>query len=229
MYVWTIQPGLAFTDLQPKTRFQAHSRYLIRVLVSPDTKCVTSFSRAFSSPLKVLADPSCRTQAARDVLGRHDDQDLDADGLAAVSRRGRRVRRTRGCEWRRDRRRDWVSARQGAAGTSAVGVGHGVQRRLGVPRQRCVPFSLALSPACALVRARTRSLTYSSAPAASSDHTARLWELSSGTTVRQVRRFLLLLRLSFFVTKRLADDMNCSQYSAHHKACTCVALNDSSA
>lgn len=39
VYVWTIQPGLAFTDLQPKTRFQAHSRYLIRVLVSPDTKC----------------------------------------------------------------------------------------------------------------------------------------------------------------------------------------------
>ena len=38
--------------------------------------------------------------------------------------------------------------------------------------------------------------------AASSDHTARLWELASGTTVRQ--------------------------YSAHHKACVCVALNDSS-
>lgn len=39
VYVWTIQPGLAFTDLQPKTRFQAHSRYLVKVVVSPDTKC----------------------------------------------------------------------------------------------------------------------------------------------------------------------------------------------
>lgn len=41
MYVWTIQPGVSFTDLQPKTRFQAHSRYLIKVLVSPDTKYVS--------------------------------------------------------------------------------------------------------------------------------------------------------------------------------------------
>ena len=38
VYVWTIQPGVSFTDLQPKTRFPAHSRYLIKVLMSPDTK-----------------------------------------------------------------------------------------------------------------------------------------------------------------------------------------------
>lgn len=48
VYVWTIQPGLAFTDLQPKTRFQAHSRYLIRVLISPDTKSVFLSSLSFS-------------------------------------------------------------------------------------------------------------------------------------------------------------------------------------
>ncbi|SCZ91477.1 BZ3500_MvSof-1268-A1-R1_Chr1-2g01435 [Microbotryum saponariae] len=44
VYVWTIQPGLAFTSLQPKTKFQAHSRYLIKVLVSPDTKNLATCS-----------------------------------------------------------------------------------------------------------------------------------------------------------------------------------------
>jgi len=44
VYVWTIQPGLTFTDLQPKTKFQAHSRYLIKVLVSPDTKQLATCS-----------------------------------------------------------------------------------------------------------------------------------------------------------------------------------------
>lgn len=60
VYVWTIQPGLAFTDLQPKTRFQAHSRYLIRVLISPDTKCVRSPSR----PSEFSADTFVRRQLA---------------------------------------------------------------------------------------------------------------------------------------------------------------------
>lgn len=40
VFVWTIQAGLTFTDLQPKTKFQAHDRHLTKVLISPDTKYV---------------------------------------------------------------------------------------------------------------------------------------------------------------------------------------------
>lgn len=58
-------------------------------------------------------------------------------------------------------------------------------------------------------------------PSASSDHTARLWELASGTTVRQVSCPIELEAVAF-------ADEPLSQYSAHHKACVCVALNDSS-
>ena len=75
-----------------------------------------------------------------------------------------------------------------------MGVGYGVLGRLCLSRLRSVtsPFRNETNVA--------DSVLYDSA--ASSDHTARLWELASGTTVRQ--------------------------YSAHHKACVCVALNDSS-
>jgi hypothetical protein len=59
VYVWNIQPGLTFTSLQPKTKFQAHSRYLIKVLISPDTKSVLPLSSLPSpfplpSPLPLL-------------------------------------------------------------------------------------------------------------------------------------------------------------------------------
>lgn len=83
-----------------------------------------------------LTDSTATGQATRDVLGRHDHQDLDADGLASLGG----GRGTRGRWRRRHRGRDGVPARQGATGASAVGVGHGVQRRLGLPRQRCVPL-----------------------------------------------------------------------------------------
>ncbi|KAM0752112.1 WD40 repeat-like protein [Meredithblackwellia eburnea MCA 4105] len=129
VYVWTIQPGVSFTDLQPKTRFQAHSRYLIKVLVSPDTKNLATCSA--DTTIKIWSTPSSN------------------------------------------------NGNDGAYKLEKVLQGH----------QRWV-----------------WDITYSADSAylvsASSDHTARLWELASGTTVRQ--------------------------YSAHHKACVCVALNDSS-
>ncbi|BGP36105.1 TOR complex subunit lst8 [Rhodotorula kratochvilovae] len=146
VYVWTIQPGLAFTDLQPKTRFQAHSRYLIRVLVSPDTKQLATCSA--DTTIKIWTPTGLPPPAA------------------------------------------------GGAATPGVGGGGGIADGTGFQLEKVLQghqrwvWDMAYSADSAYL------------VSASSDHTARLWELASGTTVRQ--------------------------YSAHHKACTCVALNDSS-
>ena len=40
VYIWSIRNGSDFTDLQPKTKFDAHDKYLIRCMLSPDGKCV---------------------------------------------------------------------------------------------------------------------------------------------------------------------------------------------
>lgn len=42
-YVWRFEPG-SITDLQPVTMFNAHSKYITRVLLSPDVKCVFFWS-----------------------------------------------------------------------------------------------------------------------------------------------------------------------------------------
>ncbi|KAI5479197.1 hypothetical protein MNV49_004058 [Pseudohyphozyma bogoriensis] len=136
VYVWTIQPGLTFTDLQPKTRFQAHNRYLIKVLLSPDTKNLATCS----------ADTTIKIWGNSGGNGKGGKGSVDSDEGYKLEK---------------------------------VLQGH----------QRWV-WDMAYSADSAYL------------VSASSDHTARLWELASGTTVRQ--------------------------YSAHHKACVCVALNDSS-
>lgn len=136
VYVWTIQPGLTFTDLQPKTKFQAHERYLIKVLVSPDTKNLATCSA--DNKIKIWSSNSAKALAT---------------GKGSVTDTGYTLEK--------------------------VLSGH----------QRWV-WDMAYSADSAYL------------VSASSDHTARLWELASGQTVRQ--------------------------YSAHHKACVCVALNDSS-
>lgn len=64
VYIWSIRNGDDFTDLQPKTKFDAHDKYLIRCMLSPDGKCV-----------RLSVDRTDR-QDAGDVLGRHDDQDV---------------------------------------------------------------------------------------------------------------------------------------------------------
>ncbi|GAA5843717.1 hypothetical protein JCM11251_003473 [Rhodosporidiobolus azoricus] len=148
VYVWTIQPGLAFTDLQPKTRFQAHSRYLIKVVVSPDTKQLATCSA--DTTIKIWTPTSSPQSAAAAAAA-------DPNNLYA-------------------------------RGGIADGTGYQLDKVL-QGHQRWV-WDMAYSADSAYL------------VSASSDHTARLWELSSGTTVRQ--------------------------YSAHHKACVCVALNDSS-
>lgn len=135
VYVWTIQPGVTFTDLQPKTRFQAHNRYLIKVLLSPDTKNLATCS----------ADTTIKIWSANTSNGKH----------------------------------NGVTQSDEAYKLEKVLMGH----------QRWV-WDMAYSADSAYL------------VSASSDHTARLWELASGSTVRQ--------------------------YSAHHKACVAVALNDSS-
>ncbi|GAA5991286.1 hypothetical protein JCM10908_003239 [Rhodotorula pacifica] len=156
VYVWTIQPGLAFTDLQPKTRFQAHSRYLIRVLISPDTKQLATCSADTTIKIWTPVLPSPSSAAASPALPPSPQQQ---EGLPY------------------------------ARGGIADGTGYQLDKVL-QGHQRWV-WDMAYSADSAYL------------VSASSDHTARLWELSSGTTVRQ--------------------------YSAHHKACVCVALNDSSA
>ncbi|GAA6054973.1 hypothetical protein JCM3770_004077 [Rhodotorula araucariae] len=148
VYVWTIQPGLAFTDLQPKTRFQAHSRYLIRVLISPDTKQLATCSA--DTTIKIWTPTGLPAAAAATGGG--------AGAGAGVG-----------------------------AGGIADGTGFQLEKVL-QGHQRWV-WDMAYSADSAYL-------------VSGADHTARLWELASGTTVRQ--------------------------YSAHHKACTCVALNDSS-
>lgn len=64
VYVWTIQPGLTFTDLQPKTKFQAHDRHLVKVLISPDTKYVFSSFLSLSTDLLTSLNRNLATCSA---------------------------------------------------------------------------------------------------------------------------------------------------------------------
>ena len=44
VYIWNIRNGQDFTDLQPKTKFDAHNKYLIRCMLSPDGKTLATCS-----------------------------------------------------------------------------------------------------------------------------------------------------------------------------------------
>lgn len=117
-----MQQGRDLTDLQPRTKFQAHSKYLLRTLLSPNGQLLATCS---------------------------------ADKTIKI----------------------WNMGPQTATLDKTL-VGH----------QRWV-WDMAFSADSAYL------------VSASSDHYARLWELATGTTVKQ--------------------------YAGHHKAVSCVALNDS--
>lgn len=59
VYVWKFEPG-SDTDLQPVTMFGAHSKYITKVLLSPDVKCVLSCP--FLSGIQELSYPSSLKQ-----------------------------------------------------------------------------------------------------------------------------------------------------------------------
>ncbi|GAA5886612.1 hypothetical protein JCM3774_003681, partial [Rhodotorula dairenensis] len=145
VYVWTIQPGLAFTDLQPKTRFQAHSRYLIRVLISPDTKqlatCSADTTIKIWTPILPSSASSPSPSPSLPPQQHHDPTGAAPPPLGY------------------------------ARGGIADGTGYQLDKVL-QGHQRWV-WDMAYSADSAYL------------VSASSDHTARLWELSSGTTVRQ--------------------------------------------
>lgn len=44
VYVWSMQQGRELTEMQPRTKFQAHPKYLTRCLVSPNAKCLATCS-----------------------------------------------------------------------------------------------------------------------------------------------------------------------------------------
>ena len=49
VYVWSIsttasQQGIGETNLSPRTKFQAHNKYLLRTLLSPDTRLLATCS-----------------------------------------------------------------------------------------------------------------------------------------------------------------------------------------
>ena len=44
VYIWSMQHGRELTDLQPRTKFQAHPKYLIRCLLSPNVKLLATCS-----------------------------------------------------------------------------------------------------------------------------------------------------------------------------------------
>lgn len=117
-----MQQGKELTDLQPRTKILAHSKYLLRVLLAPSMKTLATCS---------------------------------ADKTIKI----------------------WNLDRQGVTLDKTL-VGH----------QRWV-WDMAFSADSAYL------------VSASSDHTARLWEINSGQTVKQ--------------------------YQGHHKAACAVALNDS--
>jgi len=121
VYVWAMQHGRELTDLQPRTKFQAHSKYLIRCLLSPNVKYLATCS----------ADKTIK-------IWNMEPHAITLDKTLTGHQR-------------------WV-------------------------------WDMAFSADSAYL------------VSASSDHYARLWELSTGMTVKQ--------------------------YAGHHKAAVCISLND---
>ncbi|KAK4052259.1 TOR complex subunit lst8 [Microbotryomycetes sp. JL221] len=133
VYVWNIQPGLNFTSLQPRTKFQAHSRYLIKVVVSPDTKNIATCSA--DTTIKIWSPASSTSLST-------------LNGNATATMNG------------------------GSSNGTVVDNSSYVLDKVLQGHQRWV-WDMAYSADSAYL------------VSASSDHTARLWELASGTTVRQ--------------------------------------------
>ncbi|KAH8919386.1 WD40 repeat-like protein [Atractiella rhizophila] len=128
VFVWSLLHSLSSTDLRPKYKFNAHSKYLLKCSISPDTKYLATSS---------------------------------ADATINIYSTGSQGPHVKDIEFRFEK----------------TLTGH----------QRWV-WDLAWSADSAYL------------VSSSSDHTARLWELSTGMTVRQ--------------------------YAGHHKPCVTVALND---
>ncbi|GAA94044.1 uncharacterized protein L969DRAFT_92976 [Mixia osmundae IAM 14324] len=85
-YIWTIQNGRDFTDLQPKTRFQAHNKYLIRCLLSPDVKYLATCSA--DTTIKIWSLEGGQTKLDKVLVGHQRwvwDMAFSADSAYLVS------------------------------------------------------------------------------------------------------------------------------------------------
>lgn len=171
--MWNISSGRDYTDLQARARFSAHNRYCLKVLLSPDLKC---------------ASRRCKLAGGADQTHRHlatcsADTTIKVWSLAAL-----------------DSATDSTSSSNGLS-SNITSMGWGPPS----PSPSSQHINPTLEKTLYGHQRWVWDLAFSADSAylvsASSDHSARLWDVASGQTVRQ--------------------------YAGHSKPCVAVALNDS--
>lgn len=182
--------------------FGAHSKYITKVLLSPDVKCVLSCP--FLSGTQELSFPSILKQGWSRLTSVLPFLPLmlgSPPGLD-TSRRARPTRRSRS-----GLRRTLSSSSSACSRATSAGCGTVLFR----PTQRTSSLVRSPSPPCLPsffppsraygVRVSGADISVCVFTLASSDHVARLWELATGETVRQYnghhRCVLQSLPLSF--------------------------------
>ena len=170
MYIWKMQQQGDITTLVPVTSFQAHATYITRVLLSPDVRHLATCS----------ADHNARIWAVNENV------------LAAASAASNASEPPPAVD----------QAYKAQHMHTAGGQVPGVTTYALTPEQakRALPLEANLGAHQRWVWDCAFSADSAYLVTASSDHYARLWELSTQNIIRQ--------------------------YNGHHRGATCVALND---
>ncbi|KAL1995006.1 hypothetical protein VTN49DRAFT_1193 [Thermomyces lanuginosus] len=199
VYIWRMIQDTEVTRIVPVTMFQAHKDYLTRVLLSPDVKHLATCSADHTAKIWNLDPdyPPAKQAAAN--------RNKQTNGATANGDGQRQPGSQAG-----DASSDQSQGNDFSGGNQGTSAESGSQAMPMIPTQPDAPpidpntRTLYLEQTLANHQRWVWDCAFSADSAylvtVSSDHYARLWELSSGQIIRQ--------------------------YSGHHRGAVCVALND---
>ena len=200
MYIWRVYQEGASTRLDPICHFLAHNTYLTRLLVSPDNKSLATCSADHTVKIWRI-DPDSPDLLTDEYRERLEAEEESAQNLGEIANTSSITNDISGVQATANSLSVTERSTLSNGNTSTYSV-PGIPAQPILNAQRPLELITTLQGHQRWVWDCAFSADSAYLVTVCSDHYARLWELSSGTIIRQ--------------------------YNVHHRGAVCVALNDHS-